>query len=210
MDHVPDVVDPLIAHWLGRHERIAAALARHGAVTVDDLLAEVTATRPSANCPWPASAVGPPAGARPGGQGGPRRAGGRGHHREPLGALSHDGPPPAAPSSGGPGVARATAASTGSISRAESPGASTSGDTSSATTRASSSNTAASSPLPPSRPVPGVAAGGQVGLQGDGADQRDAEPVGQALAASRAEERIGGAVLAREVAHVPITPATRR
>ncbi len=41
MDHVPDVVDSLIAHRLGRHERIAAALARHGAATVDDLLAEV-------------------------------------------------------------------------------------------------------------------------------------------------------------------------
>ncbi len=40
MDHVPDVVDALIAHRLGRHERIAAALGRHGQGTVDELLPE--------------------------------------------------------------------------------------------------------------------------------------------------------------------------
>ncbi len=38
MDHVPEVVDALIAHRLGRHERIAAALARRGEGTVDELL----------------------------------------------------------------------------------------------------------------------------------------------------------------------------
>ncbi len=41
MDRVPDVVDALIAHRLGRHETIAAALARRGERTVDELLAEV-------------------------------------------------------------------------------------------------------------------------------------------------------------------------
>ena len=41
MDRVPHVVDALIAHRLGRHERIAAALARRGEATVDDLLPEV-------------------------------------------------------------------------------------------------------------------------------------------------------------------------
>ena len=41
MDHVPDVVDALVAHRLARHERIAAALARHGDATVDELLPEV-------------------------------------------------------------------------------------------------------------------------------------------------------------------------
>ncbi len=41
MDHVGEVVDALIAHRLGRHERIAAALARRGEGTVDELLSEV-------------------------------------------------------------------------------------------------------------------------------------------------------------------------
>ena len=41
MDHVPDVVDALIAHRLGRHQAVAAALARRGEGTVDELLAEV-------------------------------------------------------------------------------------------------------------------------------------------------------------------------
>ncbi len=41
MDHVPDVVDALVAHRLARHERIAAALAGRGEATVDDLLPEV-------------------------------------------------------------------------------------------------------------------------------------------------------------------------
>ncbi len=41
MDHVPEVVDALIAHRLARHERIAAALARHRDATVDELLPEV-------------------------------------------------------------------------------------------------------------------------------------------------------------------------
>ena len=75
MDHVPDVVDALIAHRLGRHERIAAALARRGAATVDELLPEVygdVTEQPAAR--WPASRCGPTCGrSGRGGQGGPRR-----------------------------------------------------------------------------------------------------------------------------------------
>jgi glyoxylase-like metal-dependent hydrolase (beta-lactamase superfamily II) len=41
MDHVRDVVDALIAHRLGRHERVAAVLGRDHGGTVDQLLAEV-------------------------------------------------------------------------------------------------------------------------------------------------------------------------
>jgi glyoxylase-like metal-dependent hydrolase (beta-lactamase superfamily II) len=41
MDHVPDVIDALIAHRLGRHERVAEVLARRGEGSVDELLAEV-------------------------------------------------------------------------------------------------------------------------------------------------------------------------
>ena len=41
MDHVPAVIDALVAHRLGRHEVIAAALARRGEGTVDELLPEV-------------------------------------------------------------------------------------------------------------------------------------------------------------------------
>jgi glyoxylase-like metal-dependent hydrolase (beta-lactamase superfamily II) len=41
MDHVPEVIDALVAHRRGRHERVAAALTRHGAGTVDELLEEV-------------------------------------------------------------------------------------------------------------------------------------------------------------------------
>ncbi len=41
MDHVPDVVDALVAHRLARHQTVAAALARRGEGTVDELLAEV-------------------------------------------------------------------------------------------------------------------------------------------------------------------------
>jgi glyoxylase-like metal-dependent hydrolase (beta-lactamase superfamily II) len=41
MDHVGDVVDALIAHRLGRHERVAAVLGRHDGGTVDQLLGEV-------------------------------------------------------------------------------------------------------------------------------------------------------------------------
>jgi glyoxylase-like metal-dependent hydrolase (beta-lactamase superfamily II) len=41
MDHVPDVIDALVAHRLGRHERVAEALARRGDGTVDELLDEV-------------------------------------------------------------------------------------------------------------------------------------------------------------------------
>jgi glyoxylase-like metal-dependent hydrolase (beta-lactamase superfamily II) len=41
MDHVPEVVDALVAHRLGRHRRVADALARRGEGTVDELLPEV-------------------------------------------------------------------------------------------------------------------------------------------------------------------------
>jgi glyoxylase-like metal-dependent hydrolase (beta-lactamase superfamily II) len=41
MDHVPDVIDALVAHRLARHDRVAEVLARHGAGSVDDLLDEV-------------------------------------------------------------------------------------------------------------------------------------------------------------------------
>ena len=41
MDHVGDVVDALIAHRLGRHERVASALGHQGGGTVDDLLPQV-------------------------------------------------------------------------------------------------------------------------------------------------------------------------
>jgi glyoxylase-like metal-dependent hydrolase (beta-lactamase superfamily II) len=38
MDHVPEVVDALVAHRLGRHETIATALEQSGEGTVDELL----------------------------------------------------------------------------------------------------------------------------------------------------------------------------
>lgn len=41
MYHVPDVIDALVAHRLGRHERVADALTRRREGTVDELLAEV-------------------------------------------------------------------------------------------------------------------------------------------------------------------------
>ena len=41
MGHVPDVVEALVAHRLGRHQRVADALTRRGEGTVDELLAEV-------------------------------------------------------------------------------------------------------------------------------------------------------------------------
>lgn len=41
MGHVPEVIDALVAHRLGRHERVAEALTRRGDGTVDDLLEEV-------------------------------------------------------------------------------------------------------------------------------------------------------------------------
>jgi glyoxylase-like metal-dependent hydrolase (beta-lactamase superfamily II) len=51
MDHVPDVIDALIAHRLGRHERAAAALNRMDEGTVDDLLPEVYADVTEAQMP---------------------------------------------------------------------------------------------------------------------------------------------------------------
>ncbi len=41
MDHVPDVINALIAHRMGRHEAIAGALGRRGDGTVDELLPTV-------------------------------------------------------------------------------------------------------------------------------------------------------------------------
>jgi glyoxylase-like metal-dependent hydrolase (beta-lactamase superfamily II) len=41
MDHVPDVIDALLAHRRGRHERVAQVLRRRGEATVDELLDEV-------------------------------------------------------------------------------------------------------------------------------------------------------------------------
>ncbi len=41
MDHVPDVIDALIAHRLARHDRVAEVLAHHGEGAVDDFLGEV-------------------------------------------------------------------------------------------------------------------------------------------------------------------------
>jgi glyoxylase-like metal-dependent hydrolase (beta-lactamase superfamily II) len=41
MDHVPEVIDALVAHRLGRHERVADVLTRRGEGTVDDLLKDV-------------------------------------------------------------------------------------------------------------------------------------------------------------------------
>jgi glyoxylase-like metal-dependent hydrolase (beta-lactamase superfamily II) len=41
MEHVTEVVDALIAHRLGRHERVAGALRTKGEATVDELLPQV-------------------------------------------------------------------------------------------------------------------------------------------------------------------------
>jgi glyoxylase-like metal-dependent hydrolase (beta-lactamase superfamily II) len=41
MGHVPEVIDALVAHRLGRHGTVAAALAERGQGTVDELLPEV-------------------------------------------------------------------------------------------------------------------------------------------------------------------------
>jgi glyoxylase-like metal-dependent hydrolase (beta-lactamase superfamily II) len=41
MDHVSDLMDALVAHRLGRHERVAAVLRRRRHGTVDELLEEV-------------------------------------------------------------------------------------------------------------------------------------------------------------------------
>jgi glyoxylase-like metal-dependent hydrolase (beta-lactamase superfamily II) len=51
MDHVTDVIDALIAHRLGRHARVAEALGRAGAGTVDELLPEVYADVTEAQLP---------------------------------------------------------------------------------------------------------------------------------------------------------------
>ena len=71
MDHVPDVVDALVAHRLGRHETIAAALARRGEGDGRRAAARGLRRRHRAPAPGrPVLPVGPPAGAGPGGQGG--------------------------------------------------------------------------------------------------------------------------------------------
>jgi glyoxylase-like metal-dependent hydrolase (beta-lactamase superfamily II) len=41
MDHVPEVIDALVAHRLGRHETVATALGDRGEGTVDELLPRV-------------------------------------------------------------------------------------------------------------------------------------------------------------------------
>ncbi len=41
MDRVPELIDALVAHRLGRHERVAAVLRHRGEGTVDELLEEV-------------------------------------------------------------------------------------------------------------------------------------------------------------------------
>jgi glyoxylase-like metal-dependent hydrolase (beta-lactamase superfamily II) len=41
MDHVPEVIDALVAHRLGRHETIATALRGRDTATVDELLPDV-------------------------------------------------------------------------------------------------------------------------------------------------------------------------
>jgi glyoxylase-like metal-dependent hydrolase (beta-lactamase superfamily II) len=41
MDHVPEVIDALVAHRVARHERVVAVLTRLGDGTVDELLPEV-------------------------------------------------------------------------------------------------------------------------------------------------------------------------
>jgi len=43
MEHIPEVVDALIAHRLGRHARVADALRATGTATVDELLPQVYA-----------------------------------------------------------------------------------------------------------------------------------------------------------------------
>jgi glyoxylase-like metal-dependent hydrolase (beta-lactamase superfamily II) len=51
MEHVTEVIDSLIAHRLGRHERIAEALRAAGGGTVDDLLGQVYADVTEAQLP---------------------------------------------------------------------------------------------------------------------------------------------------------------
>jgi len=51
MDHVPEVVDALVAHRLARHARVAEALGRLGQGTVDDLLGQVYADVTEAQLP---------------------------------------------------------------------------------------------------------------------------------------------------------------
>jgi glyoxylase-like metal-dependent hydrolase (beta-lactamase superfamily II) len=51
MDHVPDVIDALIAHRLRRHERVAAALGDVADGTVDELLPAVYADVTEAQLP---------------------------------------------------------------------------------------------------------------------------------------------------------------
>jgi glyoxylase-like metal-dependent hydrolase (beta-lactamase superfamily II) len=51
MDHVPEIVDALVAHRLARHQRVADALARLGGGTLDDLLGQVYADVTEAQLP---------------------------------------------------------------------------------------------------------------------------------------------------------------
>jgi glyoxylase-like metal-dependent hydrolase (beta-lactamase superfamily II) len=51
MDHIPEVIDSLIAHRLGRHDRVDGALHRVGSGTVDELLPTVYADVSEAQLP---------------------------------------------------------------------------------------------------------------------------------------------------------------
>ncbi len=51
MDRVPEVVEALLAHRMGRHERVAVALSRSAEGTVDDLLPSVYADVTEAQLP---------------------------------------------------------------------------------------------------------------------------------------------------------------
>ena len=87
MDHVPDVVDALVAHRLGRHERVAAVLAARDGRHCRRAVARGLRRRHRAPAPGrPLLAVGSPARPGPGGPGPcSSRAAGAGHHRDPLG-----------------------------------------------------------------------------------------------------------------------------
>ena len=145
MDHVPEVIDSLVAHRLGRHEAIAAALTGRGEGTVDELLPQVYGDVTERQLPvaryslWAhLRALGQEGRAVP-----VDAAAGR---RRTPSRLA--GPPPEPRRGMRPGLSRfrrppvPPLPSTRSMRRAEQPWASTSGDTSSAITRAISSKTA--------------------------------------------------------------------
>ena len=101
MDHVPEVIDALVAHRLGRHETVAAALTARGDGTVDELLPEVYGDVTERQLPVARFSLW--AHLRALGQEGRAVAAdaadrGRRHHRDPLGRrLSAAGAEPAQP-----------------------------------------------------------------------------------------------------------------